>query len=79
MDCLITTHSPVSPTGPDLSRHVYVKSSGTKVPAPGDLVLVYESETVSVDGKQRTRADRIVRGGRERIELPRGRGQIVMA
>ena len=79
MDCWITTHWPVSPAGPDLSRHAYVKSSRAKVPVRGDLVLVYESESVTVDGKHRTHADRIVRGSRERIELPSGRGQIIMA
>jgi len=69
----------VSPTGPALSRHVYVKSSRARVPAPGDLVLVYECQTVTVGGKHRMRADGIVRGRRERIELPKGRGQIIMA
>lgn len=78
MDLWITTHWPnlepvLSPT-----RHVYFKpEKRQRVPEVGDIVLVYESETVHVDGKTVTEAYRVHKGQRELVQLPRGKGAII--
>jgi len=74
MSWWITTHWPVGRGGPDLLRQVYVKTSQRRVPTEGDGVLVYESETVTVDGRRVTETIRCHHGVRERVEVPRGRG-----
>lgn len=78
MNCWITTHWP-SPRGREVARHVYFKARRRRLPRPGDLVLIYESETVHVNGKAVDHAILRHRGEREQVGLPRGRGEIVAA
>ena len=78
MNCLITTHWP-SPEGMEVARNVYFNARRKSLPAIGDIVLIYEAETATVNGKRVTRAEMRYRGRREWVELPRGRGRIVGA
>lgn len=78
MKCWITTHWP-SPPGFEVDRHVYLKAWRKRCPEPGDLVLIYEAETATVDGKRVKDAIRCHRGKREMVRLPLGRGRIIGA
>ncbi|HSZ54730.1 MAG TPA: hypothetical protein VK797_03670 [Tepidisphaeraceae bacterium] len=76
MNCWITTHWP-SPHGFEVARNVYYKAGRAKLPRVGDLMLIYEAETATVDGQRKSHAILHHRRRRERVELPKGRGRII--
>jgi hypothetical protein len=78
MKCWITTHWP-SPKGFEVARHVYFKSNPASLPRPGDLVLIYEAQSATVNSKAVKRAEMQYHGKREWVQLPKGRGRIVAA
>src|SRR5579859_138351 len=78
MNTWITTHWP-SAKGFEVDRHVYFKSGRVSLPAVGDLILVYEAETATVNGKAVKRSEMRHCGRRERVELPKGQARIVCA